>query len=64
MSVHAHMQQYQKQRSDAISALKILGPHPYPHKFDVSMSLPAFVERYQNLENGECYADIISVAGK
>lgn len=50
-------------RSSAISALKESDPHPYPHKFHVTMSLPAFMERYQGLEEGEYKDEDISVAG-
>ena len=56
-------QQYLKLRSNAISALKQSGPHPYPHKFHVTMSLVDFIERYQALGDGEHHTDVVSVAG-
>ena len=45
--------------------LKATGPHPYPHKFDVSMSLTEFIERYQDsVQPGELLEEeSYSVAG-
>ena len=44
---------------------KTTGPHPYPHKFDVSMSLTEFIERYQDaVQPGELLEEeSCSVAG-
>ena len=46
--------------------LKTTGPHPYPHKFDVSTSLTEFIEKYEDsLEPGELLeAESCSVAGQ
>lgn len=44
---------------------KETGPHPYPHKFNITISLTEFVERFQGLEPGSQINDqIFSVAGK
>lgn len=44
---------------------KETGPHPYPHKFNITLSLTDFVERFQGLEAGTQLNDqIFSVAGK
>ena len=59
-----HIQQYFKLRSNAVSALKEKGPHPYPHKFHVTLSLTAFIEQYQSLDAGEHHSDTVSVAGE
>lgn len=59
--------EYYKLRSAAISALK-KGPkedHPYPHKFNVSISLEEFIGKYNNLQNGEVLENVtVSVAGR
>lgn len=56
-------QQYFKLRSQAILAQKQSGPHPYPHKFTVTISLTDFIEAYQHLEAGQHHTDVVSVAG-
>jgi lysyl-tRNA synthetase class 2 len=28
-------------------------PNPYPHKFDVSISVPNYIEKYQGVESGK-----------
>uniref|UniRef100_A0A8C4N366 Lysine--tRNA ligase n=1 Tax=Eptatretus burgeri TaxID=7764 RepID=A0A8C4N366_EPTBU len=57
--------QYHKIRSQAIEQLKNSGPHPYPHKFHVAISLSDFVEKYSNLEDGDQLSDVtLSVAGR
>ena len=62
-TVCMYMQQYLKLRSNAVAALKKTGPHPYPHKFHVSVSLTSFIEQYQGLGDGEHHTDVVSVAG-
>ena len=57
------LQQYREARSKAISALKKLGPHPYPHQFNRTMNLSEFNDRYQDLAVGEQHVDTVSVAG-
>ncbi|XP_019878000.1 lysine--tRNA ligase isoform X1 [Aethina tumida] len=59
--------EYFKLRSTAVANLKALGGEhfPYPHKFHVSTSLEAFIEKYQNLQDGEVKEnDQLSVAGR
>ena len=52
-------------RSKAIQQQKETGPHPYPHKFSVSLSLAAFIEQYQHLECGEQLEDeVLNIAGE
>ena len=40
------------------------GKNPWPHKFNVSMTIPQFIEKYAHLQNQEISEDIISVAGR
>ncbi|KAI8987354.1 lysyl-tRNA synthetase [Mycotypha africana] len=58
--------QYFELRSKAINKLREGGnPNPYPHKFQVEMTLPEFIEKYNNIETGERLDDqVISVAGR
>ena len=40
------------------------GPHPYPHKFNVEISLGQFIEHYSYLKEGEVKDEPVSIAGK
>ncbi|XP_055551727.1 lysine--tRNA ligase isoform X2 [Wyeomyia smithii] len=58
--------EYFKLRSSAVAELK-KDPetHPYPHKFHVSCSLEAFIEKYNDLKDGDMLEqDSLSVAGR
>lgn len=41
-------------------------PNPYPHKFHVNLSLPAFIDKYskQCSEAGSRSDEVVSVAGR
>ncbi|XP_050361232.1 lysine--tRNA ligase isoform X2 [Nymphalis io] len=59
--------EYYKLRSGAIAALKSgdKEEHPYPHKFNVTISLEEFIEKYNNLNSGEVLENVtLSVAGR
>eukprot|EP00112_Aurelia_sp_Birch-Aquarium-sp1_P021156 Seg562.11 transcript_id=Seg562.11/GoldUCD/mRNA.D3Y31 product="Lysine-tRNA ligase" protein_id=Seg562.11/GoldUCD/D3Y31 len=57
--------QYYKIRSQAVAALKDSGDSPYPHKYDVSISLKNYIDKYEGItKNGEFLTDIVSVAGR
>lgn len=58
--------EYFKLRSAAVADLKkVPETHPYPHKFQVSSSLEAFIEKYQGLKDGDMLeGDSLSVAGR
>lgn len=59
--------EYYKLRSAAVLALKngSKEDHPYPHKFNVTVSLEEFIEKYNNLNSGEVLEDVtLSVAGR
>ncbi|KAI9308605.1 lysyl-tRNA synthetase [Cunninghamella echinulata] len=57
--------QYFELRSKSIRQLRDnQQPNPYPHKFQVEVSLPEFIEKYSKLESGEQSDDVITVAGR
>ncbi|CEI91770.1 Putative Lysine--tRNA ligase [Rhizopus microsporus] len=58
--------QYFELRSKVVNKLRDeLNPNPYPHKFQVTLSLPEFIEKYNKLEVGERLDDqVVSVAGR
>lgn len=59
------MQQYFKIRSQAIQALKGTAEDPYPHKFNVDLSLSEFIDRYNNLQPGDHLTDVVlNLSGK
>jgi lysyl-tRNA synthetase, class II len=53
-------------RSKAINELrKTKNPDPYPHKFQTTMSIPDFVNKYSYLKRGEDVNDAhIALAGR
>ena len=52
-------------RHPLLQAAKAAGEAPYPHKFQVSHQLPAFVEQYRDaVEAGQQHSDEVSVAGR
>lgn len=55
--------QYYKIRQQSVANYKKKDENPYPHKFDVSISLTEFIEKYSNVEAGSWHEDKISVAG-
>ena len=56
--------QYYENRVKAIKAKQAKGINPYPHKFDVTSSLPDFVAKYKSLEAGQQLDDVVvSIAG-
>uniref|UniRef100_A0A1D1ZK62 lysine--tRNA ligase n=1 Tax=Anthurium amnicola TaxID=1678845 RepID=A0A1D1ZK62_9ARAE len=57
--------QYYENRLKAIASLKVAGTNPYPHKFDVTMTVSEYVEKYQNLSDGEHLKDVeVKLAGR
>ncbi|XP_041969467.1 lysine--tRNA ligase isoform X2 [Aricia agestis] len=59
--------EYYKLRTGAVAALKNgkKEEHPYPHKFTVTISLEDFIEKYNNLKDGEVLENVtLSVAGR
>ncbi|KAI8343619.1 lysyl-tRNA synthetase [Chlamydoabsidia padenii] len=57
--------QYFELRSKSIRQLREnQSPNPYPHKFQVDVALPTFIEKYSKLEAGQVAEEVISVAGR
>uniref|UniRef100_A0A3Q0QQV0 Lysine--tRNA ligase n=1 Tax=Amphilophus citrinellus TaxID=61819 RepID=A0A3Q0QQV0_AMPCI len=57
--------QYFKIRSQAIQELKGTVEDPYPHKFQVDLSLTEFIEKYNHLQAGDQLTDVVlSVSGR
>lgn len=57
---------YFKLRSTVVAELK-KNPktHPYPHKYNVSISLPSFIDKFNSIGNGEWLkSDTVCVAGR
>lgn len=58
--------EYFKLRSNAVAELKRSdATHPYPHKFNVGLSIESFIEKYKDLQDGEVLEqDKLSLAGR
>lgn len=57
--------QFRENRLQVLAALKGSGVNPYPHKFHVSLSIPAFIDKYGGLSSGEHLYDVeVSLAGR
>lgn len=57
--------EYFEIRSKTISQLKSSGETPYPHKFNVTISLTDFIEKYSHLKEEEILKDVeLSCAGR
>lgn len=56
---------YYENRLRTVTAARESGKNPYPHKFHVSMQLPAYVEKYKDIEPGTKVSDEkVSFAGR
>jgi lysyl-tRNA synthetase class II len=57
---------YHERRVAAVKHAKASGSNLYPHKFEVSISLPNFVEKYKALPDGDHLEDgtVVSIAGR
>ncbi|XP_005110695.1 lysine--tRNA ligase [Aplysia californica] len=57
--------EYFKMRTKAVAALKESpNEDPYPHKFNVEISLTEFIDRYQNIEAGNILEQELTIAGR
>ncbi|XP_071737120.1 lysine--tRNA ligase, cytoplasmic-like [Rutidosis leptorrhynchoides] len=57
--------QYFENRLKVLAAQKETGLNPYPHKFQISMSVIEYVEQYGNLNSGDHLEDVqVSLAGR
>ena len=59
-------QEYFRLRSQQVANLKAANESPYPHKFNVSLSLTNFIKQYDDhVQPGQILEDVVvSVAGK
>ncbi|CAI4233117.1 unnamed protein product [Auanema sp. JU1783] len=58
-------QEYFNMRVRMIENRRSAGDNPFPHKFDVSISLAAYIEKYQYLKNEEVLEnEPVSIAGR
>jgi lysyl-tRNA synthetase class 2 len=56
---------YFENRSKAIAKLRETpATYPYPHKFDVSLSVPGFIEKYSTIPPGERLEEVVTLAGR
>lgn len=56
---------YFENRSKFIQDQKDKGINPYPHKFERTISIPEFIEKYKDLGNGEHLEDtILNITGR
>ncbi|CAJ0599423.1 unnamed protein product [Cylicocyclus nassatus] len=58
-------QEYYKMRVEMINSRRAAGDNPFPHKFNVTSSIAAFIEKYEHLKNEEVLNDVrVSIAGR
>lgn len=55
---------YFENRNKTLAVFKSAGGELYPHKFQTTMSVPEFVEKYSVLQKGENSPDIVALAGR
>ncbi|XP_053200472.1 lysine--tRNA ligase-like [Panonychus citri] len=52
-------------RTQMIDNLKAKGENPFPHKYNVTISLSEFIEKYSSLSDGQVLEDVkVSLAGR
>ncbi|XP_078445325.1 lysyl-tRNA synthetase 1 [Wolffia australiana] len=57
--------QYFENRLKTLASLKSSGVNPYPHKFDVKISISEYIDKYQSLADGEHLKDVeVKLAGR
>ncbi|KAL5703757.1 lysine--tRNA ligase [Ranunculus cassubicifolius] len=57
--------QYFKNRLNVLASQKASGKNPYPHKFNVLITIPDYIAKYEHLGNGDHLEDVnISLAGR
>ncbi|MCL7048877.1 hypothetical protein MKW94_026037 [Papaver nudicaule] len=56
---------FRENRIKMVESLKESGFNPYPHKFKVTMTIPAFINMYKTMEAGEHRKDVVvSLSGR
>jgi len=61
---HIDPNEYYKMRVHHVQQMKKAGETVFPHKFNVTISLRDFVDKYSHLQNEEIHNDVVSVAGR
>ncbi|CAA7398475.1 unnamed protein product [Spirodela intermedia] len=57
--------QYFENRIKSLASVKAAGVNPYPHKFDVKMTISEYIEQYQSLSDGEHLKDVkVKLSGR
>lgn len=57
--------QYHEMQLKSLQKMKDQGLNPYPHKFQVTMSVPAFVAKFSSsVQDGEQLPEVVSLAGR
>jgi len=58
--------QYTEIRNKKLEDMRTRGENPYPHKYHVTTGMQEFIDKYDNIKDGEKYENdgIISVAGR
>ncbi|XP_065331984.1 lysine--tRNA ligase isoform X2 [Cloeon dipterum] len=57
--------EYYKLRTTMLTEVKARGENPYPHKFNVEISLEEFINKYSHLKDGETLeSDVKTIAGR
>ncbi|CAD6184984.1 unnamed protein product [Caenorhabditis auriculariae] len=57
-------QEYFNMRVRMIEGRRAAGDNPFPHKFNVTVSLTEFIEKYSSLEKEQVHDDVVSIAGR
>ncbi|XP_020589568.1 lysine--tRNA ligase [Phalaenopsis equestris] len=57
--------QYYENRDKYLASQKATGVNPYPHKFQVSISIEEYIQKYSSLNQGEHLKDVeVNLAGR
>ncbi|CAL9771841.1 unnamed protein product [Musa acuminata subsp. burmannicoides] len=57
--------QYYENRLKVLASVKVAGGNPYPHKFQVSMTITEYIEKYRVLNEGDHLKDVeVNIAGR
>lgn len=64
LGAYSLSQQYYENRLKVLASVKSAGGNPYPHKFQVSMTITEYIEKYRVLNEGDHLKDAeVNIAG-
>ncbi|RZS09523.1 hypothetical protein BHM03_00040608, partial [Ensete ventricosum] len=64
LGAYSLSQQYYENRLKVLASVKVAGGNPYPHKFQVSMTITEYIEKYRVLNEGDHLKDVeVNIAG-